>query len=133
MEGRPVKPFETSIYEKDPEKPGYLRFLRMATYQELFDYCDKVLRSSGIHDELEYFDLMQHKSADLPLPRHLKWLAVFAVTGGSEGHYVHVEIIYQGEDIRKGYERECVLLAKDLGGKFDTALKVVSLLTPLLS
>lgn len=128
-----MKPFEPTIDEKDPDKPGYLRFVRMATYRELFDYCEKALKTSGIYDELEYFSLMHHKDADLPLPRHLKWLAVFAVTGGSEGYYVHVETIYQGEDLRKGYERECVLLAKDLGGRFDTALKVVNLLTPLLS
>ena len=128
-----MKPFETTIDEKDPDRPGYLRFVRMATYGELFDYCEKALKSSGVHDELEYFGLLHYSDSPKPLPRRIKWLAVFAVTGGSEGHYIHVEAITTNDDPHRGHDRETLILGKDLNVNFDTALKVVSLLTPLLS
>ena len=50
--------FDPEIWEPNPEKPGYLRFVKTRTVGELFDYCKAALEPSGILDQLEYFDLM---------------------------------------------------------------------------
>ena len=128
-----MEPFETQIDKPDPEKPGYLKFERMATLGELCDYCERALKSSSVLDELEYFGLLHYTDANKPLPRRIKWLAVFAVTGGSEGHYVHIDAITTNDDPHRDHDRETLILGKDLNGDFDTALKVVNVLTPLLS
>jgi hypothetical protein len=62
----------------------------------------------------------------MPLPDKLRWLVVFAVTGVSEGFYIHIEVIYPGS-------RKLLILGKDLGSKMDMALQAVNVLAPLLS
>ena len=49
-------------------------------------------------------------------PTEWQWISVFAVTGGSEGHYVHVEIIH-----RNG-ARQLVFLFKTFGGRAHAQL-----------
>lgn len=134
-----MTPFEPRIYKPHPEKPGYLKLERMATYRELFDFCKSNLKSSGVLDQLEYFDLStslryeRKATPDDPLPKNLRWIVVFAVTGGSEGFYIHVELITSNDDPKRGHDRLCVILGKDLSNKMDTALKAVNVLAPLLS
>jgi hypothetical protein len=69
----------------------------------------------------EYFSPMREVSH---WPMNYHWISVFAVTGGSEGHYVHVEAI-------TGDVRELLFLGKTFRG-MDNALHAVSLLTKLL-
>ena len=33
---------------------------------------------------------------DPPLPEHYQWVACYAVTGNSEGHYIHVDVVLNG-------------------------------------
>ncbi|MFA5183580.1 MAG: hypothetical protein WC405_19910 [Syntrophales bacterium] len=123
------EPFVTSIYVPNTEKPGYLKFERMATVGELYDYCKAALEEAGILERLDYFHIVRGDSEEeraVPLPDELRWLVVFAVTGASEGFYIHVEVIYPGS-------RKLLILGKDLGSKMDTALQAVNVLAPLLS
>ena len=137
-----MQPFEVEVYKPDPERPGYLKKERTRTYRELFQYCERVLKKAGVLELLEYFDLtadirrrhtMSDNGADSPLPERIKWIAVFAVTGGSEGYYIHVELITTNDDPHRGHNRQCVILGKELSNRMDTALKVVNVLAPLLS
>ncbi len=46
----------------------------------------------------EYFDIYpevwrQGFGGVLQWPDNIKWIACYAVTGGSEGHYIHVDLI----------------------------------------
>ena len=125
--------FDPEIWEPDPEKPGYLKFKATRTLKELFDYCKEALTPSGILDQLEYFDLMWRKKADDPLPRRIKWLVVFVVKGGSEGHYIHIEAILENNDPHRAQDRELLILGKSLSNKYDDGLAVVNILAPLLS
>ena len=128
-------PFVADIHVPNPEKPGYLKFDRMASVGELYDYCKAALEEAGILEHLEYFDIMRGETKDnraVPLPDKLRWLVVFAVTGGSEGFYIHIEAIYPNSNPQEDSSRKLLILGKDLGG-MDTALKVVNVLAPLLS
>ena len=131
--------FDPWVHKPDPEKPGYLILDRMRTYQELFDFCKKHLDASGVYDHLEYFSLSSFLRYELkagpndPLPENLRRIIVYPVTGGSEGFYIHVEMLTTNDDPHRGHDRACVILGKDLSGNMDTALKAVNILAPLLS
>jgi len=122
-------PFAAYIYVPNPEKPGFLKFERMATVGELYDYCKAALEEAGVFEKLDYFDIMRGDCKEkraVPLPDKLRWLVVFAVTGDSEGFYLHIEAIGDGS-------RKLLILGKDLGFKMDTALRAVNVLASLLS
>jgi hypothetical protein len=57
-----------------------------------------------------------------------RWIAVFPVTGGNEGHYVHIDLVWQ-EDYREG--RISLFLLKTFGGH-DAAVKLAGLLARVL-
>lgn len=57
-----------------------------------------------------------------------RWIAVFAVTGGSEGHYVHVDLLWQKE-WQEG--RVSLFLAKTFGGH-ETAVRIAGVLARVL-
>ena len=128
-----AKEFDPEIWEPNPDKPGYLQFVKTRTVGELFDYCKAALEPSGILDQLEYFDLMWRKKADEPLPLRIKWLVVFVVKGGSEGHYIHIEAITDNDDVKRTHDRELLILGKSLSNRYDDGLAVVNILAPLLS
>ncbi len=72
----------------------------------------------------EYFSNMQRHYPSRKWPADYNWIACFAVTGGSEGHYVHVESI-------TGDKRDLLFLGKTFGG-MEQALEAVALLTNIL-
>jgi hypothetical protein len=49
-------------------------------------------------------------------PDRYQWISVFPVTGGSEGHYLHVEIITPPKEARGQGPREMVFLGKTFMG-----------------
>lgn len=63
--------------------------------------------------------------ANQPIGRY-RWIAVYAVTGTSEGHYVHVDRLYT-ETYASEYKREALMLVKTFGG-WETACKIAALL-----
>ncbi len=59
--------------------------------------------NNGLGDLVdEYFsDVTQHEDgAPRMWPTEYTWLACYPVTGGSEGHYVHVDVIYRDNSRR---------------------------------
>jgi hypothetical protein len=47
----------------------------------------------------EGFHLWDRKDEDAPFPLNARWIAAYAVTGGSEGHWVHVGAVFQPEGL----------------------------------
>jgi hypothetical protein len=92
---------DTDVWEPDTERPGYLKHVRQRTVGEVYDDLQAALgiRQSGPDFHLpdgcnEYFSLMVPRGTDWP--RNHRTVA-YAVTGGSEGWYVHVSTIdYNG-------------------------------------
>ena len=47
----------------------------------------------------EGFSLWDRRDKDAPFPLNARWVAAYAVTGGSEGHWVHVGAVFQPEGV----------------------------------
>jgi hypothetical protein len=92
-------------------KPGYVEVARSKTYEEVLKEVASALPKDDL-DKLDYF----HTCFDVrgartwPMPGDLLRLVVFPVTGGSEGHYIHVEVF------DRDHKSECVYLAKTFEG-----------------
>lgn len=77
----------------------------------------------------EYFTVgavTKYEKPNATWPTEYKWIAVYPVTGGSEGHYVHVDIINNDGG------REMVFLAKTFQG-MGHAQKIANTLQELLA
>ena len=105
----------------------------------MFDQLNKELTDEGLIDE--YFDLalwLEHDTstqegrdrADEPLPRNIRWVACWAVTGGSEGWYIHIEFDGANRDTGKS-ERILFALGKTFLG-WDHAWKIAKRAAELL-
>lgn len=115
-----IKQIETEVWVLNPEKPGYLKMERKKTVNEVFQELVSVLKEEGLYGELDYFNIRVgiDRKADFP---DFHWIACFSVTGGSEGHYIHVDVISD-----KGTEN--LFLGKTFLG-MEHALKVSNLCT----
>ena len=72
-------------------------------------------------ERLEYFSLsVGYPDSNAVWDTDTHWIAVFYVTGGSEGHYIHVEA-------RKENESKLLFLAKVLDGKETTQALTLAL------
>ena len=97
------------------------------------------LKRLGLFDELDYFntDYQIDKATKLKdvLAIHFNWIAVWAVPGGSEGHYIHVELVGEAqaqEDRIAGRKvSRCIFLGKTFMG-LDHAMDVVKALTTMV-
>lgn len=85
-------------------------------YKELVE----MLKADGIYNEIDYFSSMSYQG-NKPFPDY-HWISCFVVEGGSEGHYIHVEVI-DGEG-----NRILLYVGKTFEG-IDHALKLSNLLT----
>lgn len=82
---------EPHVWEPDPDRPGYLRFVRSKTIREVLDeivditgpYPEGCGEGLGIYPGL--YDV------DFTWPREGR-LVVFSVNGSSEGDWVHVQV-----------------------------------------
>ena len=121
---------------------GMCKFDRMATYQEVYDKLKATLKAAPgteegaknwkgepicLLDELDYFSfggMRANRDAQIPLNTH--WIACYAVEGGSEGHYIHVEFIVS-QDYGEA-TRDLAFLGKTFMG-IDHALRIAGVLT----
>ena len=121
----PIVVIETEIYEPNPEKPGWLREVRKKTLGEVYNETCQFLKERDIWDNLDYFHLDRDYSdkeySKKPFPAW-KWIACYAVVGGSEGHYIHVDIITTNG------EQKPLFLGKTFLG-MEYALHVSNMLT----
>jgi hypothetical protein len=90
-----IQPIELYEYAPSPLRPDYKevaggRFLK-DVLSELRQRLDADVTLAM--DRLEYFGL-DAVNAMATWPRHTRRIVCFAATGGSEGHYVHVGILY---------------------------------------
>jgi hypothetical protein len=114
---------------KDGIKTGYSKLVRMKTLKEVFkelyaeldvlicDKCgherkrrktyakpdyggDKCKECEGEYESLldEYFHGPDSEFATVP--KNYRWVACYAVTGGNEGHYIHVEYLAEVKKIK---------------------------------
>jgi hypothetical protein len=111
-------------YGKDIACGGYIIETIPATINNVYEYLKKSLPKDMID---EYFSCMSEykKKGDQPFPQDYDWIACYAVTGGSEGHYVHVDIIKDGT-------RELLYLAKTFMG-YDHACEIAAHLGKMLN
>lgn len=90
---------ETDVWAPDPEHPGYVQVTRRKTVDEVYDELVAALGGFDPYGCIEgcdeYFTISPSVRAMAPWPQGRT--VVFPVTGGSEGHYVHVEVLNNGE------------------------------------
>lgn len=102
-EGELAEPIEIEVYKPVEGRPGYSEYSHSRTRIEVLMELNKRLQRKAKDLGLELDDgpfSVFARDRDLPWPRY-RWIAVFAVTGGSEGHYVHVEAINNNENTRE--------------------------------
>lgn len=90
--------------------------------QDLIDALGRD-KYNGVH-MMEYFTANNYEIQDL-FPKDYRWIACFPVTGGSEGHYIHVDLILQDD------KRLNVFLGKTfqgLGHAIEIAAKLARLM-----
>lgn len=127
------EPIELDFCEPHPDKPGYVRYTHSKKLRAVEKEIQQRLRKQGLWDEMDYFHvsvLIRDKDEAFPYP--YRSIKCYAVTGGSEGYYIHVEAAYR--DPKNPYG-DC--LHKDLftGKTFsgmETALKISNALTLML-
>ena len=114
---------ETQVWEPDTERPGYLRLVRVKTVDQVYAEIRAALGEDfppGCTEGLGVFPTVERGT---PWPEGR--IAVFVVTGGSEGHYTHVEVrTLDGES-------HLLLLGKTFDG-FDAAWGFAKRLARLL-
>lgn len=96
-------------YGTDLAVGGYIVETIPASLRSVYEYLRDNLPKDLID---EYFTISGGLSSDdnnRPFPQEYNWLSVFPVTGGSEGHYIHIEVI-------NGEKRELLFLAKTFRG-----------------
>lgn len=79
------------------ERTGMCRAHRGRPIADIFRELETRLKDENLIDD--YFDdtsRLFHDRGGPDWPTSWRWIACFAVTGGSEGHYVHVEVIQGG-------------------------------------
>ena len=89
---------------------GTRQIQRCKTYREVFEECEAQFSREEIDESFSVAYELRGEGATWPLPRDIYRLVVFPVTGWSEGHYVHVEIIDRAR------VASCVMLAKTFQG-----------------
>lgn len=90
------------------------------TIAQVFDELVDILKKDGIYKDIEYFVYINKEGKEL-FPR-FRWVACYAVEGGNEGHYVHVDVI----DIEG--KRDLLYVGKTFDG-IEHALKLSNVLT----
>jgi hypothetical protein len=119
---REDNPIEVMEWEPVPGKPGTSQVKRWKTVDEVFKAIEARL-PEGFVDE--YFSVSHDSRGEVVWPNPYRRIVVFPVTGGSEGHYVHVEVL----DMVGG--RQCVMLLKTFEG-WDSAWEKAKFIGQLL-
>ena len=87
-------PIDLCHDEPIPEKPGYVRELPRKT-AEILAELNARLDAEGLRPEEYGFSLSASREIEngTMWPLKYAWVACYAVTGGSEGHYIHIDVI----------------------------------------
>lgn len=121
---------ETAVWVPSPENPGCIVRERNLTHGQVAKEIAEAVEKAGLVDEYVSTWPGRYSFAppgDQAMPSEYRWV-VYAVEGGSEGHYVHVAyktVVYQRHEESKLVE---LVLVKTFGG-WDKAMEIASFLT----
>jgi hypothetical protein len=113
---------ETSVWRRDPDRPGNLAHVRQRTVREVYDDLRAVVGECPHGGEDSFSPYVSRRGRDWPKGR----IVVFVVGGANEGDYVHVEVHCDPDG-----HRELVMLAKTFDGR-DAAWAFARRLADLL-
>lgn len=121
---------EIEVYKPRGDGSGYLDLVRRKTPNEVAAELGAGLKDIGLYDGFDYFgadiETRLGKTADEPTPRFARVL-VYVVRGGSEGWYVHVEVL-----VRSGETAEHFPIATGKTFSKEHAWKAVRALADML-
>lgn len=119
-----VEPIEIQKWVPHPEKPGYLKYTGNRTINEIFTDLRKRLEEEGLLPD-EYFHVFLDVDENALFPEY-RWIACYPVTGGSEGHYIHIDALVPREIDRETLiESKLIYLGKTFQG-LEFASKVAA-------
>lgn len=112
------------------DENGYVHTIRTKTIQEVYDELVARLKFEGnlpdeyfdisatiaYNDANDKFDSGLHRNSEWPV---YQWIACYPVTGNSEGHYIHVDII------DKNRQAQTIFLGKTFHG-FERAAEIAA-------
>lgn len=103
------------------DKDGFVHTIRRKTIKEVYDELCARLKFEDMFPD-EYFEIsasIKYKyetgkeKENAPFPE-FRFIACYPVTGGSEGHYIHIDVVKDGKHepiflgkTFKGFERAC--------------------------
>ncbi len=119
-------PIPIEVWEPDPENPGYLQYAGNRPVGDVLKELKRRLEAEGLLADLEGISQVYRMfEPQAEFPRYWR-LACYAVTGASEGHYVHVDALVPREDAKPPYvEAVPVFLGKTFRG-MDFAYRVAA-------
>jgi hypothetical protein len=94
--GKIVEKINIQLWEDIPEQPGYVRAAGRLTIDEVCKQLNEKLKALDIAPDEYGFDLWNDwdnkndEGKEFPVWR---WIACYPVTGTSEGHYMHIDVI----------------------------------------
>lgn len=97
-------PIVLEIYKPKPGdiESGLIVFSRYRRIGEVFEDLAEALRKNDMIDEYmsgcEAWSATGGLTMASPWPADVRWICAYPVTGGSEGHYVHIGVILDGEE-----------------------------------
>jgi len=115
------------VLKPDGTPSGYIR--RVGNRQLMYILNDLIAKLGEDYKELDYFGyssaIERKDRGQVTWPEKWHWIACYVVTGGSEGYYIHVDVIFSDGT------REMIFLGKSLSG-MDLALRVANKCTKFL-
>lgn len=88
----------------------YIRDIHKELVERLGDMVDEYFHIASSRYEQPVSPQSSVLTAVATWPDRYRWIACYAVTGGSEGHYIHVDIVYDDK------RRDLVFLGKTFQG-----------------
>lgn len=119
----PMIAIETEVWVPAPDMPGGLILKGRRTISEVLADMKQALKEQDLWDELVTIINSWDIDPDEPFPSR-GYLAIYPVKGGSEGYYVHIEVV--GSRLRT-----FLYLGKTLSEDIEVALKITNALVRL--
>jgi len=126
-----MKEIEFSTYDVDEK--GFIKNEKPRNLRDVYHDVSVELQQAGLLGDMDYFSMSSSLHCDDPVrlfPLRWKWIACYAVTGGSEGHYVHVDVTHRGADL-ESEKTETIFIGKTFSG-MDNALEIAGALSKIM-
>ncbi|MEW6041646.1 MAG: hypothetical protein AB1633_09005 [Elusimicrobiota bacterium] len=119
------KPIQIAIFEPVPDKPKYIRYVGNRPVREILEELKDRLKEEDCYPDRSFdtAGLFIDDNGKNPFPDYSR-IACFPVTGDSEGHNIHVDVIAYNEELKTTVTQP-VFLGKTFQG-IDFACKVAN-------